>query len=72
MFEIKWRDTDGIEFVVEHDTLANALEHSKAINRYVTITGSGMELVGIFGADSVCNGKLPDGTDYTWVKRRKP
>lgn len=72
MFEIKWKDTDGIEIVVEHESLSGALEHSREINRYVTITGSGMEIVGIFGADSVNNGKLPDGTDYTWYKRRKP
>jgi len=72
MFELIWRDTDGIEFVVEHNSLANALEHGKSINRYVTIKGSGMELVGIFGADGIDNGKLPDGTAYTWYKRRKP
>jgi hypothetical protein len=30
-----------------------------------------MEIVGMFGADEVKDGKLPDGHAYTWMKRRK-
>jgi hypothetical protein len=29
-----------------------------------------MEIVGRFGADSIKDGKCPDGVDYTWMKRR--
>jgi hypothetical protein len=31
----------------------------------------GKEVVGVFGATGVANGKCPDGIDYSWKKRRK-
>jgi hypothetical protein len=51
-------------------TLDEAMHTAKVMNEYVTITGGGMEIVGIFGADSIVDGKCPDGVDYTWMKRR--
>lgn len=51
-------------------TLAEAMNLAKHMNEYVTIEGGGMEIVGIFGADSIVDGKCPDGVDYTWMKRR--
>lgn len=51
-------------------TLAEAMNVAKSMNEYVTIEGGGMEIVGIFGADSIKDGKCPDGIDYTWKKRR--
>ena len=51
-------------------SLNEAMDYAKELNRYVTITGGGMEIVGIFGADSIKDGKCPDGVDYTWMKRR--
>jgi len=54
----------------EFPSLDLAMEFAKGLNRYVTITGGGMEIVGIFGADSIKDGKCPDGVDYTWKKRR--
>ena len=51
--------------------LSAAIEFAKELGILVTINGDGIEIVGVFGADSVNNGKLPNGTDYTWVKRRK-
>lgn len=65
MFEVNWLE-DSKEFV----TLDEAMKFSKELNCFVTIKGNGMELVGKFGADAVENGKLPDGHDYTWMKRR--
>jgi hypothetical protein len=65
MYEVKWKE-DSKEFI----TLDEAMKFSKELNCFVTIVGDGMELVGMFGSDSVNNGKLPDGTDYTWMKRR--
>lgn len=56
----------------EFVTLGEALEFSKELNCFVSIKGKDMELVGIFGADSVNNGKLPDGSNYGWYKRRRP
>ncbi len=65
MYEVKWKE-DSKQFI----TLDEAMKFSKELNCFVTIVGDGMELVGMFGSDSVNNGKLPDGTDYTWMKRR--
>jgi hypothetical protein len=56
--------------VEEFETLDLALVHAKKLGVFVTIKGNGMEIVGIFGADSIVNGKCPDGVAYTWMKRR--
>ncbi len=65
MYKVETKDVSK-EFV----TLSEAMQFSKELNCFVTIKGDGMELVGIFGSASVNDGKLPDGTDYTWKKRR--
>lgn len=67
MYKVKYENKEN-EFV----TLDEALKFSRELNCFVSIQGNGMELVGKFGADSVENGKLPDGTDYGWYKRRNP
>lgn len=54
----------------EFETLALAMDWAKELGEFVTINFNGMELVGVFGADSIVNGKCPDGVDYTWKKRR--
>ena len=54
----------------EFDNLAEAMSWAKVLEKFVTIKVNGMELVGVFGADSIENGKCPDGVDYTWKKRR--
>ena len=65
MYEVKWN-----EEVKELDSLDEAMKFSKTLNCYVVIKGNGMEIVGIFGADSIEDGKCPDGAPYTWMKRR--
>lgn len=45
-----------------------AMAHAKMLNRFVTISGQGFEVVGIFGVDSVADGKCPDGVAYDWNK----
>lgn len=67
MYEVNWKEQSK-QFV----TLGEALEFSKELNCFVSIKGKDMELVGIFGADSVNDGKLPDGSNYGWYKRRRP
>ena len=52
------------------EDLNQAMAWAKIIEKFVTIKINGMELVGKFGADSIENGKCPDGVDYTWKKRR--
>jgi hypothetical protein len=54
----------------EFETLALAMDWAKETGEFVTIKINGMELVGKFGADSIVDGKCPDGVDYTWKKRR--
>jgi hypothetical protein len=50
--------------------LAAAMALAKELDRFVTIRGNGMEIVGRFGADSIKDGVCPDGVEYTWRKRR--
>jgi len=58
------------EVRVEFDTLTQAMDWAKESGEFVTIKVNGMELVGRFGADSVVDGKCPDGVEYSWKKRR--
>ena len=48
--------------------LTMAMEMAKLIDEFVTITNGTTEIVGMFGVDSVTNGKTPDGVDYDWNK----
>jgi len=49
-------------------TLESAMEHAKSMNEFVTIKSNDFEVCGMFGVDSVVNGKCPDGVAYTWNK----
>jgi hypothetical protein len=51
-------------------TLAEAMNVAKSMNEFVTIKGLNVEIVGLFGADSIKDGKCPDGIEYSWMKRR--
>ena len=55
----------------EFETLDQAMEWAKTIGEFVTIEFNGKEVVGVFGAAGVVQGKCPDGVDYSWKKRRK-
>ena len=70
MYNIKWKNAEGRVCEEVYETLDLALTRSKEIGQFVTIKSNDYELVGIFGADSVDNGKLPNGDNYTWYKRR--
>jgi hypothetical protein len=65
MIEVKSKEVSK-----EFETLALAMTWAKELGEFVTIRINGMELVGKFGADSIVDGKCPDGADYTWKKRR--
>ena len=49
-------------------TLAEAMNIAKHMNEFVTIKGEDFEIVGIFGVDTVKDGKCPDGVAYDWNK----
>ena len=70
MYKVEWKDTAGRGCVEDVKDLSEAMAFAKELGILVTINGKGMEIVGVFGADSVKEGKLPDGHDYTWKKRR--
>ena len=56
------------EIEIEFDTLDLAMNYAKTLDVFVVIKGSGFEVAGKFGVDSVENGKTPDGIAYTWNK----
>ena len=65
MYRVVCEDVD-----VEVVDLQAAMDVAKVLDRFVTILGDGMEIVGRFGADSIKDGVCPDGVEYTWRKRR--
>ena len=49
-------------------TLGEAMNVAKSMNEFVTIKGPDFEIVGVFGVDSIKDGKCPDGVKYDWNK----
>ena len=49
-------------------TLSEAMNLAKHMNEFVTIKGADFEVCGIFGVDSIVDGKCPDGVAYDWNK----
>ena len=54
--------------VIEFDSLDMAMAYAKLTNKFVTISGDDFEVCGIFGVDSIKDGKCPDGVAYDWNK----
>lgn len=52
----------------DFETLDLAMEFAKLTNEFVTIKGDLFEIVGMFGVDSIKDGKCPDGVIYDWNK----
>lgn len=52
----------------EFANLDLALAFAKELNVFVTIQGGEFEIVGVFGVDSIKDGKCPDGVKYDWNK----
>jgi len=48
--------------------LGSAMDYAKSLNEFVTIKGDGFEVCGMFGVDSIKDGKCPDGVQYDWNK----
>jgi hypothetical protein len=60
----------GSVVTIKVATLEEAMQTAKMLNEFVTIKGNGMEIVGMFGADTINEGVLPNGFTYEWKKRR--
>ena len=63
MFKVTY---DNIE--MNCSSLDEAMRYAKKTNKFVTIKGSDFEVCGVFGVDSVRDGKCPDGVAYDWNK----
>jgi hypothetical protein len=71
MYEVNYKDVNGIECNEEFESLTLAIDRSKVLNKFVTISFDGNQLVGKFGVDSIEQGCLPNGDNYSWKKRRQ-
>jgi hypothetical protein len=49
-------------------TLNEAMAFAKTVGIFVTINGPEFEICGVFGVDSIQDGKCPDGVAYDWNK----
>ena len=49
-------------------SLDEAMAFAKTVGMFVTINGGEFEVVGMFGVDSIKDGKCPDGVKYDWNK----
>lgn len=63
MFKVIGKETER-----SFSSLDAAMTHAKSMNEFVTIKGEGFDIVGMFGVDSVKDGKCPDGVAYDWNK----
>ena len=61
------KDNDG-HVRGKNKDLTIAMEMAKLVDEFVTITDGTTEIVGMFGVDSVIDGKTPDGVTYDWNK----
>lgn len=52
----------------EVSSLDDAMFLAKKMNEFVSIKGADFEVCGMFGVDSVKDGKCPDGVTYDWNK----
>jgi hypothetical protein len=57
----------GVE-LAECQTLDLAMDAAKRFGFFVTIKGPEFEVCGMFGVDTVKDGKCPDGVAYDWNK----
>jgi hypothetical protein len=49
-------------------SLDDAMFLAKKMNEFVSIKGTDFEVCGMFGVDTVEDGKCPDGVAYDWNK----
>ena len=52
----------------EVSSLDDAMFLAKKMNEFVSIVSANFEVCGMFGVDSIKDGKCPDGVVYDWNK----
>lgn len=74
MFKIYWTTEDDAVGHLECEDLAESLNHTQRLrnsgNRFVSMVSENPNQVGKSGVAAVIDGKLPNGDDYTYTKRR--
>jgi hypothetical protein len=75
MFKVYFTAEHGEARSCDEETLTGALKSAECLrndprNSYVAIVSENPNSVGRAGCDSVEAGKLPNGNDYGWKKRR--
>lgn len=74
MYKVYWTDTNGAACSEDYAEMVEALTEANRLRTqgraYVAMVGENANQVGAMGVDSVENGQLPNGENYTWKKRR--
>lgn len=75
MYKIYYTNEYGEARSYNEDTLEGALATAEGVrknlrNSFVCMTSENPNSVGRAGVDEIKDGVLPDGTEYTWRKRR--
>ena len=74
MYRIYWTDSTNTPQGIYTNTLTGALriteEKRKEGYTFVTMVSEDPNSIGKPGVDSIVDGVLPDGSEYTWRKRR--
>lgn len=75
MYKVYYTNQYGDARSYNEETLAEALATAEGLRRnarysFVTMVSEDPNSVGKPGVDAIVDGRLPDGTDYDWKKRR--
>lgn len=74
VYKVYWTDQHGQNCAQEFTDMVLALNMSQALrqgtNRFIVMSSENTDMVGSMGVSAVVDGKLPNGEDYTWKKRR--
>ena len=75
MYKVYWTVPINNEaFSEDFDDMSMALARTKSLRdagrTFVTMVSENPNSVGKPGVDAIVDGVLPDGTEYTWRKRR--
>jgi len=74
MYKVYWTAEDGQARSEDYVRMTEALtraNHMRTVGMaYVAMVSENPNQVGKMGVNSVEDGKLPNGEDYTWKKRR--
>lgn len=75
MYKVYWTTTGNISNSNDFESMKDALTFSQNLrvdpcNTFITMACEDVNMVGKQGVSAVVNGKLPDGNNYEWKKRR--